>query len=69
MGACCNTADKDTTTECQVPGGQLQNQRNQQFKTNGKSNLELFQYQQLEIFQPQNNNQVVMVSVTSQFEK
>ena len=21
MGACCNTADKDTTTECEVPGG------------------------------------------------
>ncbi len=21
MGACCNTADKDTATECEVPGG------------------------------------------------
>jgi len=21
MGACCNTNDKDTATECEVPGG------------------------------------------------
>jgi len=23
MGACCNTADKDAATECEVPGGRV----------------------------------------------
>jgi len=65
MGACCNVNEKDLATECEVPGGGrpgtvANKNTNQALQTNGKSNLELFQYQQLDIFQPQYNNQVVM---------
>ena len=44
MGACCNTADKDTATECEVPGGRpgALTKGNQQFQGNVKSTLDLF---------------------------
>jgi hypothetical protein len=60
MGVCCNTADQDTTTECEVPGGKPGTTSQNQKQLKGKSVLEQFQYQQLEIFQPQNNNKCVM---------
>ena len=51
MGVCCNTADQDTTTECEAGGKPgTTNQNLKQLK--GKNVVDQFSYQQLEIFQP-----------------
>ena len=66
MGACCNTTDKDLGTDCEVPGGKMgehQPADNHTYKGNMKNNMDLFQNEQLEIFEQSNNNQIVLVSI------
>ena len=42
MGVCCNTADQDTATECEVPGSKLGTTNQNQKQMKGQSVVEKF---------------------------
>ena len=63
MGSCCNVADKAIDSDILVPGNQEVGDAKYSHADGSGNTMELFVYQQLEIFNARNNNPVVLVSI------
>lgn len=66
MGSCCNVADKAIDSDILVPGNQEVGGEKYSHPDGSGNTIDLFVYQQLEIFNARNNNPVVLVSALLQ---